>query len=423
MSLLDKYRHHTQRSPFIKNIVSIASANLVSQTLLLFAIPILTRLFTPAQFGVAALFLSVLQLVAAFCTWNFERLVPNAGSRNSALILCGFAVIALLFFSFFAILAYDFPLLDAWRGTGELGKLLLLIPLAIVALGFVKIGSGWFARETDLSPVSKSVIVYTLAYLIIAIVGGIAGLKDTALVLAIVGSYSAQFLTLFCYSNISVNRGSITSKRVWVVGKNNFPDASSLSIVMFVNTLSFAAPVFLLAQIYSVVELGGYALVLRLVITPLGVLTKSLSVSFWSRAAELARENRLQELHSLYKKVCFLMLAPALLAVGFCVVGSWVTPHLLGENWDEASKVLLVIIPYVVGFAIVSPTNHLWVLNRQLYQLFADGSRIGLMVVCICLANIFDWPFSWAVLALSVSSLVGHLILFRTHILVHKSLL
>ena len=169
MSLLDKYRHHTQRSPFIKNIVSIASANLVSQTLLLFAIPILTRLFTPAQFGVAALFLSVLQLVAAFCTWNFERLVPNAGSRNSALILCGFAVIALLFFSFFAILAYDFPLLDAWRGTGELGKLLLLIPLAIVALGFVKIGSGWFARETDLSPVSKSVIVYTLALSLIHI--------------------------------------------------------------------------------------------------------------------------------------------------------------------------------------------------------------------------------------------------------------
>lgn len=425
MSIFEKLRKFSQRSTFVRNFLGIASANLFAQVILVLALPVLTHLYTPAEFGLAALFMAALQLSSAISTWNFDRMVPNARTRISAQILCIYAISCVFLASLICILllAFDAELLYLWRGRSELGQLIYYLPLAIVAMGCIQIVNSWFARETFISPVSKSVVSYTVSYLLFAITGGILGFGTSALIFANIGSLYVQMLTMAHYLQTTQVAKHITKNRTLAIGKKNLPHASTLTLVRFVNTLSLTAPVFLLAQIYSVKELGAYALMLRLVVTPLGILTKSLSLSFWSRAAELTRENRLIELHSLYKKVSAVMILPALLALIGCTVGSKVVPLVLGNDWEETGSVLLMIVPYVIGVAIVSPTNHLWVLEKQRYQLIADCTRLLLMLISIFLAHFLHFSFTSAVLALSVSSLIGHIILFLTHIILHRKML
>ena len=247
--------------------------------------------------------------------------------------------------------------------------------------------------------------------------------RDSGLILAAVVALFAQIVVLlhfFCYP---AHKGRYSSLRFCSNFKQHINVATTATGVTFVNTLSLTAPIFLLSQVYAVSDLGVYALVTRLLITPLGILTKSLSISFWSRAAELARENKLGELLRLYKRVCLLMTMPAVLVVIVCVVGSQLIVPVLGNQWEDAGTVLLAIIPFLIGVSIASPTNHLWVIDRQSYQFIADGVRLLLMLVSIVAANHFNWSFSYAVLALSISSLIGHVILFAVHIFSYSSLL
>ena len=303
-----------------------------------------------------------------------------------------------------------------------LGPWLYMLPVAIFFTGIVQIGAAWHARSTHLKAFSRSLLVYTGVYLVVAIVGGLIGMSGSGLILATVFALLGQILVLWKYS--SHDRFRLPSKKRAMAGfRRHFRVANTATGVTFVNTLSLTAPVFLLSQVYTVSDLGIYALMSRLVTTPLGVLTKSLSLSFWSRAAELGREKNVYELHKLYVKVCMTMGIPAFLVALACVVGSYIVVPVLGSQWHDAGPVLLAIVPFVIGHSIASPTNHLWVIEKQEFQYFADCLRLILMLVSILFAYYFQFTFTTTVLLLSFSSLIGHIVLVMIHVQLHKKMI
>lgn len=83
-----------------------------------------------------------------------------------------------------------------------------------------------------------------------------------------------------------------------------------------------------------------------------------------------------------------------------------------GAEWADLGVILLTLMPLIWGATIVSPTNHLVVLNRQGLQLYADILRLGLVCGAIATAAVLGWEFKWAVLAVACSSLLGHSMLF-----------
>ena len=412
-------------SSFLTNILSIASANLISQFVLLVATPILTRLYSPENFGVAALFITSLKLVGSVSTWRFDRTVPNATSKVSALILCcwGFVIIAIVSVLAMVFIFYEKSYFNIWNESVVMGLWLYLLPIAILFSGTVQLGASWYARSTNLKPFSRSILMYTIVYLLVALLAGVFGMGGGGLIVAATMALVGQVIVLAYFFRFTSYKRMYSWVRIFATFKTHIGVATTATGVTFVNTLSLTAPIFLLSQVYAVSDLGVYALMSRLITTPLGVLTKSLSISFWSRAAELGRQKRILELHKLYVRVCFAMALPALLITVVCLVGSFLVVPVLGAYWHDAGPILLGIIPYVVGLSIASPTNHLWVLRRQSYQYFADGTRLVLMIVVTILSYHFKWSFGLAVFLLSTASLVGHLILVATHIVLHKSLM
>jgi O-antigen/teichoic acid export membrane protein len=289
--------------------------------------------------------------------------------------------------------------------------------------GIAQVGAAWYARSTYLQAFSRSILVYTAVYILTALVCGVFGMSDSGLILAVVFSLVGQILSLMYYLDIQGYQGKLTKSRICCSFRNNIQLATTATGVTFVNTLSLTAPIFLLAQVYPVSDLGVYALMTRLVTTPLGVLTKSLSLSFWSKAAEYGREKKIGELNRLYIKVCMVMTIPALMVAIVCFIGSYFIVPILGSQWQGSSAVLLAIIPFVVGSCIASPTNHLWVIDKQSYQFIADGARLLLMLFTTIAASNYQWSFNSAVLLLSISSFIGHALLVGIHIYLHRQLM
>ena len=83
------------RSRFARNVWQVARAQALAQALPVLAAPLLTRLYTPADFGVLALCLSVLGIAQAVGTGRFDWSLPNARSTGmaAAVAACGALVL------------------------------------------------------------------------------------------------------------------------------------------------------------------------------------------------------------------------------------------------------------------------------------------------------------------------------------------
>src|SRR5690606_4836704 len=125
-------------STFRKNFVRVAKANVLVQAISLLFAPILSRLYSPADYGVLAVFSSLLGLLAAFATWRFDWSIPNARSRVQAvaLLVLGLGALGVISIVAFAALHWgpsgDEPYREMMEGVAPF---IALLPLALLGTG------------------------------------------------------------------------------------------------------------------------------------------------------------------------------------------------------------------------------------------------------------------------------------------------
>src|SRR5262249_39342788 len=89
---------HEQR--FVSDVLKLVSGTVVAQIVSLLAAPVLTRLFTPAAFGVVTIFVSISAVFGTVVCLRYDRsiIVPESDSEGFGLVvgslLCTFLITA-----------------------------------------------------------------------------------------------------------------------------------------------------------------------------------------------------------------------------------------------------------------------------------------------------------------------------------------
>lgn len=412
-------------SRFRKNFVKVARANLIALAMPILATPILTRLFSPEDYSALAVFISVLALLLAFCTWRFDWVLPNARATTMAASVFAAGAIVLVVICLALVLALPFTTLSIFDGTplGQLGNLLFLLPVALAGGGLRQMFSGWFVRQGDLTAVSHTTVVQSAVNVVAGLGAGVAKLGALGLIVATVIAAWAGTGTLVRQAGrdlaSSLRQVSLRSLRAAI--QRHGSNASWSTLVAIVNALSLSAPILTLAHFYQPHEVGWYSMMYRLVGAPMGVLTSALGQSFWSQAAEYARAKQIAELSQLYRKTTLHLGYACAPIVIVCLAGPFVIGPLLGsEEWGGAGYVLAAMTPLFVGSILFSPTNHLVVLNMQHMQLLVDFLRLILVIASIVIADYLEMGFAAVVGLASFSSFIGHAVLFFIHLRMHR---
>ena len=83
-NILEKIKSST----YIKQIATLMSGTLFSQALMLLIIPILTRIYTPAEFGVYSLFFSITMIVGLVSSLKYDQaiMLPKDDKDANALM-------------------------------------------------------------------------------------------------------------------------------------------------------------------------------------------------------------------------------------------------------------------------------------------------------------------------------------------------
>lgn len=411
-------------SRFWRNFRKLAGANIVALVIMVGVAPILGWIYSPEAFGNLAYFMFAFQMLTSVCICRFDWLMPNAKSTTEELGLMALGTLALVVTTFAASLLFLFPptLIARWVGYVELGILLILVPVAAFGMGLRLLLTSRFVRTGDLGPVSQVKITETLGNAGASIVLGLLGLLVAGLVWArVIGSWVGVMHLLKRAPISRAKLGRLRASRLVHIWRRHWWSAARSTLVSFTNTFSTNAPILVLSGVAGAAELGLFFMSQRLISTPLQLGAKALSPSFWARSAELVRAKRFVELRQEYLR---LLLRLSLFGLGFIAIllgVGLVIEDFFPSRWDGLGATFMAFSPMVLGIVSIGSTNHLIVFDKPQLQLVADMTRLGLMILSVLMLAGAGAPFWGLVLAVSLSSLAGHAVLFGMHILAYRT--
>jgi len=389
-----------------KGAVILASGSIAAQVITFLATPIITRIYSPDDFGFFALFISIISVLGVLSALRYDNALPLSNGDEERPLLKISILINLIYVAFiFLIFALDLPILNQYLADNGLKDFWYLIAVGILINGFHATINYLGVKQKLFVEISKSKIIQSIILLGSQLIGFNFG--GIALVISyILGQFS---FILFLAKKIKNNINNTNTSMTHCMKKyRKFPLYSTPEGL--VNTFSAESVVLIGSLYFSSFFLGVYILVNKLIALPAGMISGSISQSFYVHGAEAKREGSISILTSdLINKIIKLITLPAFLGL---IIGPDMVPIIFGNQYTYGSNLIAFIIVWVY-FQTLSATLTplISIYNVQniglIWNLFLFLIRIFSIVIAIHYEN-----FLLLIMLFSLTSAFSYIILF-----------
>jgi len=349
---------------FLAPMMTIAGGTAVAQLILLAATPVITRIFTPAEFGAFGVFLSVTMLLGAVGSLGYDRAVPLPETERDAVatLLVAFACGSLFALLTFAVLV-ALPRLAPGSAGGWLGgDMLWLAPPAILLQSWTLGLQYWFIRRKHYRALPTTRIATNVGVVIGQVGLGLASATRFSLALGQVFGTAMGALMLGLMGRVAlrdVDLGAAAGRmRAMLVRYVRFPTFVLPSL--FLNRGAFYIPTILVGALYGVEAAGFFALSQRLVGAPVEWMKQGVSQVLYGESSERARNNPAELLVQFHAVTRVLLIVGSVAAVGIAVAAEFLIAPVFGERWGAAARFLQAmafLVPFRAAYASTSQFN------------------------------------------------------------------
>ena len=266
-------------SELVRNSAKLLTANVVAQAIGLLVYPILTRLYSPEDFGLLNLFLSIggVLVLLATAEYQYAIVLPKKDEDARGLVhICGFL---LLITTGIVLLSVPFskPIAHLFN-TPELANWYWLMPLFVLAMGLWNILNYWYIRRKAYSRISG----YQMGQSILSASGklglGTIGYLQGGMILSIVFAPMLSMLISLALAWKKHIRCLFVNPRVRLNALlkryRNFPVYSLPRSV--INMVAGQLPVLLLTPFFGTREIGFWSMAIILAFSPISMISKAL---------------------------------------------------------------------------------------------------------------------------------------------------
>ena len=406
-------------SEFLGNVALIMSGRTIAAIIALFTMPIVSRLFAPADFGVAAIFVSICSTISPLASLRYEAafVLPKERDQATLLMACAYRVailtcvlltVGVAAYEIFGLRFETLHLLGQWRWA---------LPLGVLLMTIIHLQESWLTREKHFKLVSTSLVAGNVVTSLSRIIFGAA--VGTSIYGLIIG-YIIGLLSRIGIMHESAREGwrALFAKwsraDMWNTMRrySDFPRLNAPAALVFAAGQNL--PVMVFGALFSPAVAGLYAMANRLAQVPVAIVANSLRRVFLQKAAAIANEGRsLRRAFLLASAGLALMGVLPLLVLSFA--GQPILTWLLGANWTDAGSFLEIMAPWLFMAWVEAPCNPVFVvLRRQKFWLALQTSLTLLRLGAFAVAYWMTSTPAETLRAFVIATVIGSLVTIAT---------
>lgn len=369
---------------FLRKISLLGGASGIGQVIVMVVSPILTRLYTTGDFGILAVYSSLIGILAVAVALRYDIAIPipNRSEHAANLFVLAFVAVFIVTSIFGMGLWLFRESIANSLDSPEFANYIWLVPIGLLGTGIYQTLKYWALRTKAYSVLSKTKIIQGIASATSQVGIGFLGLGPVGLIIGnILGRSAGAGSLMRLFKKELALLDQVNFKRVFSVARNykNFPFISVPGALL--NNAGVHMPVFLLAVFFGPGVTGLYALADRVIKAPVNIVGKATQEVYIGEASELLR-NDPDSLIKLYKETAFKLfligIIPAILAFS---LGPYAFDIIFGNNWRTAGLYVRILSPMLLLRFVTSPLIHtLNILERQGTLMVWEGSRLLLIV-------------------------------------------
>lgn len=399
---------------FGRRVLLLAGGTAIGQALVIGASPLLTRIYTPEDFGLLGAYVAVLSLFVAVASLRYHLAIPLPAEERDgfALLLVSLACVAVVSLLLFLVLSLFAAHVLSLLGAADLINHSWILAFGVLGAGSYQALTYWAIRRQAFRPLAATKITQGVVLTISQIGLGLLTAGPFGLLLgdALGRSAGTGVLARLSFKGaMSRARTNWTNIRALLVRYRRFPTYSTLSALL--NTGGLQLPAILILSFYGPQVAGWYALTMRVLGIPMSLIGTSASHVFTSSIAEKARLG--QSSASFYARTALRLLLIGLpIAALIAVLGPQAFAFVFSSEWSQAGTYARILAPMFLVQFVASPLSQtINVLERQDIQFAWDAGRLVLVVGSLLLANGLGWSPTTAIGAMSSALALAYIAL------------
>lgn len=344
------------KSEFSRNVLTLMTGTTIAQAIPIAISPILTRIYTPEDFGVFALFVALVGFMAVTASGRYEQaiMLPKYDKYAINILMLSLILICLTsILSFIVILLFKEEILQLLNND-LLRNWIYFIPITVFFIALFNLLINYNNRTKHYEDIAKATVIKSL---VLAIAQVSIGFLKNGFAGLIVGQVLAQiFANIKLAKNIMKDKtllATISVKNMLALAKKyiNFPKYNMPHALL--GNISSNLPIYIFTPFFGSTIVGKYSLALMIVLTPMSIIATSTTKVYNQKLAELynKRENvyifTFNIIKSLLKKILF----PFII---FIVFAPQIFEIVFGSQWMDSGEYIQILSVYILLNLIVS---------------------------------------------------------------------
>ena len=342
---------------FVRNVFVLMTGATIAMIIPVVAAPILTRLYSPADYGVFALYVSIVSIISVPLTANYDSAVMLPRKDGDALNLAALCVAVAFILSVVLLFAsWCFSgQITALLGNRSIAPYLSLAPVMAFIMGLHGTLMCWANRKRQYRRLSINKVVESVVTPLASVALGVYSWGVAGLIVSLLGGKIAAASMLGQRAWREKRQSRIFFKKEIMFEQarrySDFPLFSAPTSLL--DIVALQAPVFLLTKSFGSAVVGLFALTTRALGAPVALVAQCIAQVYYQWIIEAGHKK--DETSHVLRIAGYL----ALIASGPVLAAILFSPSLFafifGEQWRIAGDYARVlVIPLAIKF-VVSP--------------------------------------------------------------------
>ncbi len=349
---------------------------------------VLLRLYSDEFWGIADYIVSWVSILAPVASLRYEDalMLPENRRQSAHTYLLSIVAVMVTTVIMLAILSFSDSAI-AFFEEKEVGRWMLILPLALFGNRLAKISELWLARQESFGHISAAQVAQTSSMAGVRMAAGVVGPGP--------GGLLWGYVLGFSLSAVSVSRRILKTLKQSLAGRPSLAEFGYVARryrkfplftmpAALLSALVTRLPILLIPEFFDWGIAGQFSRGFNLLFVPLSLIAAAVAQVFFVRAVEAHRAGTLAVLSSnVHSRLVLLTLFPAAMVM---VTGPDIFQVLFGEEWRPSAEYLRYVAPWIMFSIVASPMTRLFeVLERQRLELVVATIMFGVILGAILL--------------------------------------